>query len=59
MDAEGRYCLGCARTLDDIARWSEMTDAERSLVLSLIDARRIAQPVSTQRAIANGDAPGR
>ena len=30
MDAEGRYCLGCARSLDEIARWGEMTDDERA-----------------------------
>ena len=40
MDAEGRYCLGCARTLDEIARWGEMSDAERNAVLAQLPARR-------------------
>ena len=40
MDAEGRYCLGCARTLDEIARWGEMDDAERERVLAQLPARR-------------------
>jgi uncharacterized protein len=44
MDAEGRYCLGCARTLDEIARWGEMSDAERYRVLAVLAARRVAQP---------------
>jgi predicted Fe-S protein YdhL (DUF1289 family) len=40
MDAEGRYCLGCARTLDEIARWGAMSDAERAAVLAALPARR-------------------
>ena len=39
MDAEGRYCLGCARTLEEIARWGEMTDAERAAVVAQLPAR--------------------
>ena len=42
MDAEGRYCLGCARTLDEIARWGEMDDAERATVLDALSGRRRA-----------------
>lgn len=30
MDAGNRYCLGCKRTLGEIACWGEMTDAERA-----------------------------
>ena len=44
MDAEIRYCLGCARTLGEIARWGEMSDAERARVLAELAARRVAQP---------------
>jgi predicted Fe-S protein YdhL (DUF1289 family) len=44
MDAEGRYCLGCQRTLDEIARWSEMTDRERERVLAQLPARKEPQP---------------
>jgi len=40
MDAEQRYCLGCQRTLDEIARWSEMSDAEREAVLDALPGRR-------------------
>ncbi len=39
MDAENRYCLGCGRTLGEIARWGEMDDAERTSVLESIAAR--------------------
>jgi len=39
MDAENRYCLGCRRTLDEIARWGQMSDAERASVLALLKGR--------------------
>ncbi len=39
MDAENRYCRGCRRTLEEIARWSEMSDAEREAVLGALPAR--------------------
>ena len=39
MDAERRYCLGCARTLDEIARWGEMNDSERASVLESLSHR--------------------
>jgi predicted Fe-S protein YdhL (DUF1289 family) len=40
MDAENRYCLGCRRTLDEIARWGQMSDAERKAVLAQLAGRR-------------------
>jgi uncharacterized protein len=40
MDAEQRYCLGCGRTLDEIARWAQMSDAERQRVLERLPARK-------------------
>ena len=39
MDAENRYCLGCARTLDEIARWGDMTDREREQVIANLPLR--------------------
>ena len=44
MDAENRYCLGCRRTLEEIARWSQMSDAERERVLAQLPARKEPQP---------------
>jgi predicted Fe-S protein YdhL (DUF1289 family) len=43
MDARRRYCLGCQRTLDEIARWSEMSDAEREAVMAQLAARKERQ----------------
>jgi len=40
MDEDDRYCLGCKRTLGEIARWGEMMDAERTAVLAQLPARR-------------------
>ncbi len=40
MDAESRYCLGCKRTLGEVARWSGMNDAERAAVMAQLPERR-------------------
>lgn len=39
IDTETGFCLGCARTLDEIARWSSMSAEERTTVLSLLADR--------------------
>ncbi|CAN5492407.1 hypothetical protein BH09PSE4_BH09PSE4_09410 [soil metagenome] len=39
IDARG-LCEGCARTLDEIARWSVMADAERRAVIAALPARK-------------------
>ncbi len=33
-------CEGCYRTLEEIARWRDMSDAEREAVLSAVALRR-------------------
>lgn len=45
MDAANRHCLGCKRTLDEIAHWSEMSDAEHARVLAELPRRKAAEPV--------------
>lgn len=32
-----RTCIGCRRTLDEIARWARMSDAEKRQVLARLD----------------------
>jgi predicted Fe-S protein YdhL (DUF1289 family) len=56
MDAAGRYCLGCWRTLAEIGTWSAMTDAEQRAVVSQLDARRRA---SLQDEMQSSDSPPR
>ena len=40
MDPQRGLCLGCARTLEEIARWGTMTPAEREEVLAALPGRR-------------------
>ena len=40
MDPERDVCLGCCRTLEEILRWSAMSDAERDQVMAELPARR-------------------
>ena len=40
MDPDNRYCLGCKRTLGEIARWGEMSDAERVAITARLPERR-------------------
>jgi len=48
MDPQRGLCLGCARTLDEIARWGSMSDAERDSILqqlgTRLDVAKIAVP---------------
>lgn len=39
IDSVSGWCLGCARALDEIARWSNMTNAERGNVCAQLVAR--------------------
>jgi uncharacterized protein len=39
---ETRLCLGCARSLDEIAAWSRMTPEARRLVMAQLPGRRPA-----------------
>lgn len=41
LDAQG-LCEGCLRTVDEIARWSTMGDAERLHVMDVLLPRREA-----------------
>jgi len=40
MDLVRGVCVGCCRTLDEIARWGSMSDAERKAVMDALPARR-------------------
>ncbi len=33
IDNLTKKCTGCGRTLDEIARWSTMTDIERTVIM--------------------------
>ena len=40
LDSRSGLCLGCARTIGEIARWSSMTDSERARIMAELPARR-------------------
>ena len=40
MDPQSGYCRGCQRTLDEIARWGQMSEAEQRAVLKALATRR-------------------
>lgn len=42
IDAASGLCLGCFRTLDEIAHWSRLDDAARDAILAAIAIRRQA-----------------
>ena len=42
LDPEGTVCIGCGRTLDEVAAWSELSDAQRREVVARCPARLAA-----------------
>jgi uncharacterized protein len=40
MDPARGVCIGCCRTLDEIARWSRMSDGDRETVMRDLGERR-------------------
>ena len=39
LDAELGLCVGCGRTIDEIASWASMSDAERAAIMAALPAR--------------------
>ena len=52
MDEDDRYCLGCRRTLREIARWGEMSDAERESVMAKLSLRQPENPTFPPTEVA-------
>ena len=40
MDPVRGVCIGCCRTLDEIARWGGMSDTERQVIMDALAGRR-------------------
>ncbi|MDO8313777.1 MAG: DUF1289 domain-containing protein [Rugosibacter sp.] len=47
---QDNLCLGCYRTLDEIATWSQMSDAEKMQILSKV-ANRSASAVENSAVV--------
>jgi hypothetical protein len=54
IDPKTSLCLGCGRTLPEIARWHRMTGPERHAVMALLPARMQAAGLP---AMAEGGKP--
>jgi predicted Fe-S protein YdhL (DUF1289 family) len=50
LDARQGVCLGCARTVDEIARWGDMSAAERNRIMSELPERRMSQGTTNMTA---------
>jgi len=46
LDARSGFCLGCGRTIDEIAQWTTLSDAERKRVMAELP-RRLAAMANT------------
>jgi predicted Fe-S protein YdhL (DUF1289 family) len=40
LDPASRLCVGCYRTIDEIAGWSALDDAQRAAIVAELPARR-------------------
>jgi uncharacterized protein len=50
LDARSGLCLGCGRTIEEIARWTALSAAERARVMAELPSRltaRAAVPAAT------------
>ncbi|HWE78863.1 MAG TPA: DUF1289 domain-containing protein [Pseudolabrys sp.] len=47
LDARSGLCLGCGRTLDQIARWASMSEAERTRIMAELAQRAARDAVAT------------
>lgn len=44
LDPAGRFCVGCGRTLDEIARWPRADAREKRAILARLATRRRPGP---------------
>jgi predicted Fe-S protein YdhL (DUF1289 family) len=40
LDAETGLCIGCGRTIDEIACWTTMSDGERRAIMAALPERK-------------------
>jgi predicted Fe-S protein YdhL (DUF1289 family) len=46
MDDASGLCVGCARTLDEIASWSVLDDDARRAIVAALPARKASLPTA-------------
>lgn len=57
MDAATGLCAGCLRTLDEIACWSLLDEAEKAAVWAELDQRRLQRPAPSGPGVMPRGAP--
>ncbi|MEJ8474095.1 DUF1289 domain-containing protein [Roseibium algae] len=50
IDQRSHLCLGCYRTLDEIATWSRLSDRERDAIMADMEPRRLAHESQQTKA---------
>ena len=45
IDPRSGLCLGCGRTLDEIARWASLAESERKAIMTELPQRRAAHGI--------------
>jgi predicted Fe-S protein YdhL (DUF1289 family) len=50
LDPRSGLCLGCGRTIEEIAAWGTMDAADRARIMAELPARRGRLPHETARA---------
>ena len=58
MDEATGFCIGCFRTLDEIAMWSVLGDEDKRAVWSALTLRRAAHPALQGDAAAGRSSDG-
>lgn len=48
LDSAGRTCVGCRRTIDEIAAWGTMSDADKIAVWQRLAALGTPSPAAAQ-----------
>jgi len=49
MDAASRLCTGCGRSLEEIARWGGLSEAERQQIMRALPERMRAANLKPQQ----------
>ncbi|MGE0830381.1 MAG: DUF1289 domain-containing protein [Hyphomonadaceae bacterium] len=44
VSARTGFCVGCGRTLNEIARWGAMTEAEQRAIMAALPTRDFREP---------------
>jgi uncharacterized protein len=44
LDPASKVCVGCGRTIAEIAAWPDLSDAERQAIIRRLEASREAAP---------------